>query len=505
MNIAIIGAGIAGLCAAVYARRCGYDVEVLEQHTSPGGLATSWKRGDYTFETCLEWLVGSRPGTAVHSLWREVFDIDALTFVDREEFLRLEDGRGDRLRIFTDVDRLEHELLACAPADERAVREFTGAIRRLRRFAMPDPAATWQTRLAQLAGAGTALPAMWRFGRQTGRDYGARFTHPLLRAFFTEAGTPEMSVVALMVALGWMNDRNAGYPIGGSQAVIRGVAARLDTLGGRVRYNADVSGIVVENDTAVGVRLADGDVVRADWVISAADGHTTIYDWLSGMYAGRSIDAAYNARPIFPSYLQVSLGIARDLSAQPHALLRVLDEPLQIDPETRTRILSLRTHDDPTFTPAGKTAVTSFFPTRNVGYWTGLHRTDPARYQAEKDRVAESVIAALEEDVPEIGGSIEVVDVSTPATVIHYTRNWNGSMEGWLISPQTGLRPVPQTLPGLRRFVMAGQWTGFGGGLPSGLMTARSALQKICRADRHSFLAPAARAHGVTTLPSIAR
>jgi len=41
-RVVVIGAGIAGLCAAVYARRCGYKVDVLEQHDRPGGLATSF-------------------------------------------------------------------------------------------------------------------------------------------------------------------------------------------------------------------------------------------------------------------------------------------------------------------------------------------------------------------------------------------------------------------------------------------------------------------------------
>jgi heterodisulfide reductase subunit A-like polyferredoxin len=50
-KIVIIEAGIAGLCAAVYARKCGYDVDVFEQHGSAGGLATSWRRGTYG-ETC---------------------------------------------------------------------------------------------------------------------------------------------------------------------------------------------------------------------------------------------------------------------------------------------------------------------------------------------------------------------------------------------------------------------------------------------------------------------
>ena len=83
-KIVVIGGGVAGLCAAVYARRCGYQVDLLEQHQSAGGLATSWRRGDYTFETCLHWLVGSNPSGILHAEWREVCDIDTLRFVDHE-------------------------------------------------------------------------------------------------------------------------------------------------------------------------------------------------------------------------------------------------------------------------------------------------------------------------------------------------------------------------------------------------------------------------------------
>ncbi|TCV73744.1 putative NAD(P)-binding protein [Neorhizobium sp. R1-B] len=54
-HIVIIGGGIAGLCTGVYAQLCGYQVTILEQHAIPGGLATSWTRNGYTFETCLHW------------------------------------------------------------------------------------------------------------------------------------------------------------------------------------------------------------------------------------------------------------------------------------------------------------------------------------------------------------------------------------------------------------------------------------------------------------------
>ena len=78
--------------------------------------------------------------------------------------------------------------------------------------------------------------------------------------------------------------------------------------------------------------------------------------------------------------------------------------------------------------------------------------------------------------------------MSTPATVIRYTGNWKGSMEGWLQTPGTGFRPLRNTLPGLRQFLMAGQWVMPGGGFLPGLMSARSAIQAVCKRDRVPFV-----------------
>jgi len=86
-------------------------------HDSAGGLATSWRRGDYTFETCLHWLLGTNPNRSMYSRWLEVFDIDKLTFLYSDEFVRLETEHGECLRIYSNVDRLETEMLRQAPQD----------------------------------------------------------------------------------------------------------------------------------------------------------------------------------------------------------------------------------------------------------------------------------------------------------------------------------------------------------------------------------------------------
>jgi phytoene dehydrogenase-like protein len=492
-KIVIIGGGIAGLCAAVYARKCGYQAEVLEMHDMAGGLATSWRRGEYTFETCLHWLLGSNPHGSMYSRWQEVFDIAGLRFVDPEEYVRLETEHGESLSIFTNVDRLETELLERAPQDAKEIRYLASAIRRFAEFPMPFPGEPWPRNWLSLFRTLPYMRELRRWSSVSAEEYGMRFTHPLLRSFF-QGQMAEASALPIVLALAWMSEQDAGYAIGGSQAIIRLIVDNLRNLGGQLWLGAKVKKILVDGNTAVAVQLASGETMAADWVISAADGHATIYDLLGGKYKNKAIDKIYATLKPFSSYLQVSLGVARDLSRQPGYVTRLLDTPLLVDPGTELSQVSFRFfHYDPTFAPPGKTAVTCFLPTRNFEFWTGLQQGDPARYLAEKQRVAEAVMGILEKAIPNIRHVTEVIDVSTPATVIQYTGNWKGSMEGWLPTPSTGFRPLPTTLPGLRRFLMVGQWVMPGGGLPTGLMTARSAIQSVCKQDGVEFLAgPAA-------------
>jgi phytoene dehydrogenase-like protein len=488
-KILIVGGGIAGLCAAVYGRRCGYEVQLVEKRETPGGLATSWRRGDYTFETCLEWLVGSYPGGTLHAQWQEVLDINDLTFLNPQEFIRLETEHGKFLSVYTDVDRLEAEFLRLAPQDAAEIRRFASAIRKLTNFPIPDLAQPWMTLLQALP----HLPLLRWWSQRSIEEYGRRFVHPLLRGFFASAASGRLSALALVFSLAWMNARNAGYPIGGSQAVIRGIVKKLYQLGGQLRLSANVEKILVERDNAIGVKLTSGETIPADWVISAADGHATIYDLLGGQYTDAIIDNIYTGMETFPSYLQVSLGVSRDLWQQSGHVIRLLDAPLSVDPGTVLSQVSFRFfHFDPTFAPRGKTAVTCFLPTRNFAFWVDLRQNDPARYQIEKQRLSDAVIGIMEGMDANVREAIEIIDVATPATVIRYTGNWKGSMEGWLLSPGVSFRPLPNSLPGLRQFLMAGQWVLPGGGLPSGLLTARRAIQTVCKQDRVPFLNPRA-------------
>jgi phytoene dehydrogenase-like protein len=140
---------------------------------------------------------------------------------------------------------------------------------------------------------------------------------------------------------------------------------------------------------------------------------------------------------------------------------------------------------DPTLSPPGKTLIRLLIPA-DWDFWDAL-RNDPARYQEEKRKIAETVISHLDRRYPGLAGQVEMRDVATPLTFERYTGNWKGSLLGWDLTTKTFLRPMRKTLPGLENFYMAGHWVEPGGGIPGSAASGRNAIQLIARKDRKRF------------------
>jgi phytoene dehydrogenase-like protein len=512
-SIAIVGAGIAGLAAGCYGQMNGYDTQIFELHDKPGGLCTSWKRQGYTFDGCIHWLVGSGPGSDFNRIWQELGAVQGREIVDHEEFTRYEGADGKTFILYTNVDRLERHMLDLSPVDERLIKQMCNAIRRMARAGEtsgrsegnPGPLG----RLLRLFKMIPFFLAIGRYARVNMQDFGARFRDPFLReALGAPMDLPDFPAVGMLLTLAWMHNKDAGYPVGGSLAFAHAIERRYLDLGGEIHYRARVEKILTEPGTdrarAVGVRLADGSEHRADYVLSAADGHATHYDMLGGRYLDDKVRGYYDELPIFPPIVQVSLGVDRDLSGEPHSLSFPLPEPVHLAGEEHRRLNARHFGYDPTLAPEGKSAIVVMFPS-NYDYWKQLYQVDDAepsetgsapqheRYEAEKKDVAIKVIAGLETRFPGISDQIEVVDVATPLTYERYTGNWQGSMEGWLLTTKTmnmrGKKSMDKTVSGLDNLYMAGQWVQPGGGVPTAAESARSAIEMICERDGLSFAA----------------
>lgn len=491
----IIGAGFAGMSAGIYAQMNGYKTEIFESHNLPGGLCTAWNRKGYTVDGCVHWLVGSSPKSGMYRFWQEVGIAGESNFIDLEEFMRYEWTDGRKLIFYSDIDKFEKQLLEFSPQDEKPIKDFTNSIRMCLSFDKPSDADPFFMKLVNYARMGLLFVTKGRKIKHlmniTMEEFIENFKNPALREAFRQIWIPEFSMFFMVFTFAFLHNKNAGYPVGGSMPLSRAIEKRYKDLGGVIHYGKRVDKILTENDKAVGVKLSDGTEHRAERVISAADGHTTIFKMLDGKYTDEKIRETYENWKIFPPLVYVGLGVNRSFENEPKTVSGIcfqLKKPVEIG---NTMIESLPVHifnQDVTMAPAGKTCLTVMLSS-SYEYWEEIAR-DKTVYQQKKEQITKIVIEALEQRFAGISDQIEMTDVATPLTFERFTGNWKGSFEGWLITPENShvvMKPMSQTLPGLTDFYMCGQWVEPGGGLPTGVMSGRRLLKAICKKERKKF------------------
>ena len=485
----VIGGGIAGLSAGIYAQKCGFDVTVLEGHNIPGGNCTSWRRGGYLFEGGMHWLTGSCMNEAINKSWRYVGALNGDVAVHyREPFLEY-NHEGIPVRFYRDVDKTELEWLELSPADAAEIKKLCGNIRKVKNFSMPlsyirGVKVTKKVRPSPslLLAALSALLVMSRFSKISVEQYINRFKHEGIREILRSCSSESMGIAPLFFTMGTLARGDGGFPEGGSLPFAKRMADTLTSLGGKIFYGARAERVIMENSKAVGVAAnmkgADSGIRRfdADAVIVAADTMAIDYlfdepiksDWLDEMKA--------KTRPTMATF--VSLGIGADLRRYPGQSIYKPDSPLRLGGQTY-KYLSVNNYaSDPVYSPEGKSALTLILDGDTYDFWKKA-RADNT-YADEKEKLAGGVITALARFMPEIYDNVEVWDVATPLTYERYCGNWKGSwmteMDSWL-----KVKTYPPVIKGLDGVYFAGHRMMPPGGLPIALTSGRTAVQYLCR------------------------
>jgi phytoene dehydrogenase-like protein len=493
-RVLIIGAGIAGLSAASYLQRNGFQTEVFEMHTQPGGLCTAWKRGGFTFDGCIHWLMGSGPSSNLHWIWKEL-GAGELSYLEWDVYMTVRLADGDTFSVYTDPGKLEAEMLRLGPDDHETVDFLIGGIRKICRLDLPAAAdrMTFGEKLRMFPPFLITLATVFRKWMRTPLSEAvARIRGEKLREALTllvgEQTMATFPVGGLLMMLGFMAKKSNGYPLGGSVAFARAIERKYVELGGKVRYGFKVDEITVSQGRAVGLK-GRGEDVRGDVVVSAADAHDTIYRLLGGKYINPDLARAFESYERYPSLIFVSLGLRKDYSAIPPCQTFAVKDPLVLENGAlrRDRMTVRFFTFDPSSAPPGKTAASVMIETPNDGYWTGLKTNHTEAYAAEKRTTAEKVIAALDRVFPGLKDDVEIVDVATPHTILRYTNNWHGSYEGWRATIGSFGKKMARTLPGLSGFYMVGQWVNPGGGLPPCGIDGRNLAKKLCKLEGRKF------------------
>ncbi|MCL1803273.1 MAG: NAD(P)/FAD-dependent oxidoreductase [Eubacteriaceae bacterium] len=488
-KVVVVGAGIAGLSAAIYAQKSGYSVTLCEMHNRVGGMCTSWRRKGYLFEGAVHWLTGSNPDTQVNEVWKETAALDESVTIYRNDIFRTVDWEGSYLRLYRDIDRTAGEIAEFSPADEEAAMQLANDVKALGAIKL---------QVSDIAGLNTKNPRRMSWGESikmlpalqvaarlntiTCEQFAYTFKHPAIRPLFSFIPKSH-AALDLAYTLSTLNSGDGGYPEGGSLAMVDRMAAYFEELGGTIMLNTKIDEVIISNSAAVGVMAEEGFFLEADSVIVAQETISALKELFSQeFFDGWIADLNENTKPNVCTFL--SIGIKAKL---PESLpVWQLAEPIRYA-GTQIDELSFTSYSRyEGYAPKGGTALTGILLEDTYDSWKQLKAQ--GRYESEKAHLANQLEQAFYAKYPNLKGAIEVIDIATPLTYERYTGAYRGSWMS-MTSPGTRMQAHPAFIDGISSLYFASHRMMPPGGLPAALLSGRKAAQMVCKHDGAEFIA----------------
>jgi len=491
----VIGAGLGGLCCGAYLARQGVPVTLVEQHAVPGGYATAFGRGRFTFEVSLH-------GTSIHNnAASRILDnlgvLSRIRLVPLPEIYRLKAPGLDISVPQRDPEAFVDRVAAYFPKERAGIRSFVEEMLDLSEEV---------DRLHRKGGRFVRLlfpiqyRRMWKIQNRTLEDYMAdHLKAPELRGVLSSLwgyyGLPPSRLSAFYYAnaTGGYLREGSYYIRERSQNLSSALAEAIEESGGRILYGTAVERILVKDGAATGVSLADGRSLPARIVVSNA----SALDTFRRLVPGEAVPSGYagrlgSFRPSISSFI-VWLGLKAELRGRiqgcgihvgtgrgPEADYRSC-----LEGEVEKGPCSVSVYDnlwEGYSSPGTSTRMVLFL----CGYepWrrfeADYRKGEKAAYEKEKERWAEVLIRRAEAEViPGLAGRVEVREAATPLTNWRFTRNPEGAIYGFEQSVENSFMNRIDNRTPIRGLYLASAWGNPGGGYAGVLRAGERAFEQI--------------------------
>ena len=491
-TVIIIGAGVAGLSAGIYAEQHGLHAILLEKNPTVGGMCTGWYRKGFYLDGCIHWLTGTKEGTLLNEMWH---NLDAIK--DPKDILYLDswgtyEYNGQSVTMWRDLDRAEKEWKEISPEDSKMIHKFFKMVRDFTKVELPLDLPLSMMPLHRLVKLGANVLSVWPSYlltmKQTCESFASKFKSPVIRFALTHCQVGDGNLFSMIYSYATVVIGDGGIPVGASKPMVERMKNKFLSLGGTLKVNANVDSIIIDNGVATGVKLLNGQVFKGDYVVSCLDTNYTLKKLLRDQYQFPAFQKRFDnaKRNPSPSCVLLQYAIKKDDNLPTPYSFNC--EPFKVG-GVDIKHLTIRSYAyDETFTRGDKTVLSILIDqySPEYSYWKKLSKNKEL-YQTVKNDIAEEVKNKILAHLPSLG-DMELLDVSTPYTFNHYVNSSNGVYMGFLFTKKDSMFAHSGVLKGLKNFYLSGQWMQGPGGLPIAMTQGKFAIQRICKKEKLSFV-----------------
>lgn len=486
-KVIIIGGGIAGLTAGIYAQKNGFSTEIYEKNTVLGGECTGWNRQGYHIDNCIHWLTGCRSEDELCEIWRTTGALDDTTALYHEPYFYQLEMNNTVLHFWRDIEKARKEFLTTAPEDSVEINRFFDNVKKAECVKVPCQKSLAEMSFLEYMKFGMSMAEMGsvirEYGNDTVADLANRFQNPYVKEMMRRYYNNTYKATALISSYAFYTSNTAAIPIGGSVGMVQRIVKRYKELGGRIYTNMPAVKIAVSGKRAESVSFADGNTVSCDYVICAADPAVIFGSLIDKKYMDKKLRTMY-ARPDgyhISSGFNVSFGIIGEAECGGIKGSVVYPCDAFTVGRTQTDFMCIRLYDyDETLFPKNKRVLQcNILQDRaDYEYWNGIYK-DRERYQAEKQRIAEEAEARIVSHYPCLKNRLILLSTYSPVT---FTK-WCGAYQGSYMSffEQKGYKSLTakNSVKGLSNVFIASQWLTTNGGLPIAAASGKFAADKL--------------------------
>lgn len=497
-KVVIVGAGIAGLSAGIYAQKAGFDSVIYEKHAVPGGQCTGWMRDGHYIDNCICWMTCAKEGYNLWPMWQDSgICAPGIKIHQHKEFYRSE-LNGQTIHLWADLKRAEKEMLELSPEDAKEIRRFFKHVKLSESLEIPVKKPLDMMNLFDLIQIGwqmrKMLPVLGAYSHMSVGELAARFKHPLIQKVILDYFPKDYLAHLLIAAYGTISSGGGGVPVGGSFNAMQRMAKRYKELGGTLLCSKPVSKVVMAEDekSAKGIILEDGTEVLADYVIVATDTFHTFEQLIDSKFMPKPLKKSYEDRENNPLGSSFHAAFSYDGVTDEIAGRTFFDcDGYNLAGRTITRTNIKNYSFEKTTVPEGKTLlqVKILEPENEYLYWKNLYETDKEKYDAEKKAVALEIQKTIEKRFPFTKGKLKLLDAWTPFTYTRYCNAYRGVYMTFITTKKSpDLSNVPGKIKGVKNLFLAGQWLMLPGGVPIALITGKYAVQRILKSQHKNVI-----------------